>query len=170
MESKINKIISDLITYDYILFAAILLIFILLIVFSLLLRQKKVISIFLAIFAFIFLLVAPFLGYSIMHNKLFKKELTLISQKKLEFTKAVVVYGKLKNISNRDFNSCLITAITNRISSNKLKTFIYQFKPLKKMSIIEEDIVMGNEIYFKIIVSPFTYSGDFNTTLEASCR
>jgi len=170
MKNKITSLLDGLITYDYILFGAILLIFILLIVFSLLLRRKKTLSLFLAIFSFIFLILSPFIGYSMMHNELFKNQTTLVSQKKLEFTKAIVVYGKLKNISARDFKSCLITAIVYKSSSNKLKNYLYGFKPLKKMSIIEEDIVMENEIDFKIIVSPFTYSKDYNITLEASCR
>ena len=170
MKNKITSLLDGLITYDYILFGAILLIFILLIVFSLLLRKKIVVSIFLAIFAFIFLIAGPFIGYTIMHNELFKKQVTLVSQKKLEFTKAIVVYGKLKNLSFSDFESCLITATAYKSSSNKLKSYIYKFKPLQKISIMEEDIVMNNEIDFKIIVSPFTYSKDYNITLEASCR
>jgi len=170
MNYKITSFIDGLITYDYILFGVILLVFILLIIFSVLLRKKKILSIFLSIFSFIFLLISPFVGYSIMHNELFKNQTTLVSQKKLNFTKAVVVYGKLKNISTRDFESCKITASIHKVSSNKLKEFIYKFKSLQKMSILEEDIIIANEINFKIVVSPFTYLGDFNTTLEANCR
>ena len=127
-------------------------------------------AIFIVIFAFVFLLVAPFIGYSQMHKYLFKNELTLTSQKKLQYTKAVVVFGKLKNVSKLDFDACLITAVVNKSTSNKYKNYIYKFKPIMKMSIIEEDIVIGNEIDFKIIVEPFTYSKDYNISLEADCR
>lgn len=170
MNNKISSLLDGLITYDYILFGGIFLVFVLLIVLSIIFRNKTKLSIFLAIFSFIFLITAPFIGYSIMHNILFKNQTVLTSQKKLEFTNAVVVYAKLTNLSSRDFESCVITASIHRSSSNSLKNYIYKFKPLQKMSIIEEDIVIGNEINFKIIVSPFTYSGDFNTILEASCR
>lgn len=170
MKSKFNELFSDLITYDYILFGAIFLIFILLVIFSLLLRQKKALSLFLAIFSFLFLLITPFFGYSMMHNEIFKKQITLQSHQKLEFTKAVVIYGKLKNISNRDFQTCLVTATLHKANSNKLKNFIYQFKPLQKMSIMEEDIIIEDEIDFKIIVSPFTYTNEYSVKLEASCR
>ncbi len=170
MKNKITSFLDGLITYDFILFGGILLVFILLVVFSILFRKKKRLSLFLAIFSFIFLLVSPFIGYTMMHDILFKNQTILTSQKKLQFTKAVVVHGKLTNLSTRNFESCLITATIHRSSSNKLKDFIYKFKPLKKMSIIEEDIVVANEIDFKIIVSPFTYSNNFNTSLEASCR
>ncbi len=170
MKNKITSLLDGLITYDYILFGGILLVFILLIVFAILLRKKKKLSLFLVILSFIFLITAPFMGYTTMHKNLFKNQTTLVSQKKLEFTKAIVVYGKLANISARDFESCLITATIYKTSSNKLKDFIYKFKPLQKMSIIEEDIVIANEINFKIIVSPFTYPNNFNTIVEASCR
>jgi len=170
MKNKITSFLDGLITYDYILFGGILLLFILMIVFSILLRKKKKLSLFLAIFSFIFLMVMPFIGYKIMHNELFKNQTILVSQKKLEFTKAVVVYGKLTNLSDIDFRSCLITATIYKSNSNIIKNYIYKLKPLKKMSIIEKEIVIGNEIDFKIIVSPFTYLGGFNTTLEASCR
>lgn len=170
MKVKINNFFNDLISYDYILFGVIMFVFILLVIFTIMSRNKKVLSLSLAILALLTLFVVPFVAYSKMHEEIFKKEIMLKSQKKLEFTKAVVVHGKLKNISSRDFESCLIKAVIYKNSSNKLKNFIYRFKPLQKMSIIEEDIVIANEIDFKIIISPFTYSRDFNTTLEASCR
>lgn len=170
MKHKLLAFSDALIQDDYILFGAIVLIFFLLIVTALLLRKKVALSIFIVIFSFLFLIVAPFVGYPTLHNYLYKHELTLTSQNKLQFTKAVVVFGKLKNTSKRDFLACKITAIVNKNTSNQYKNFIYTFKPIMKMSIIEEDIVIDNEIDFKIIVEPFTYSKDYNIILEADCR
>lgn len=170
MREKLLAFTDSLIKYDYILFGSIVLTFFLLIVIALILRKKIGLSIFIVIFAFIFLLVAPFVGYNLIHKHLFKNELTLSSQKKLQFTNAVVVFGKLKNTSKLDFESCLITAFVNKQTSNKLKNYILTFKPIMKMSIVEEDITIGNEIDFKIIVEPFTYSRDYNISLKADCR
>ena len=161
---------DSLIKYDYILFGSIVFLFFLLIIIALLFREKIRLSISIVTFAFIFLIVSPFVGYTQMHNYLFKNELTLTSQNKLQFTKAVVVFGKLKNLSKIDFQRCKITAIINKNTSNKYKNYIYTFKPIMKMSIIEEDIAIGNEIDFKIIVEPFTYEKDYNVVLKADCR
>jgi len=170
MKHKILAFMDSLIKYDYILFGSIFLIFFIFIILALVLRKKAGLSIFLVIFSFIFLMVAPIVGYAKMHTYLFKNELTLTSEKKLQYTKAIVVFGKLKNTSQRDFSVCKVTAIVNKSSKNEYKNYIYTFKPIMKMSIIEEDIVMGNEIDFKIIVEPFTYKYDYNITLEADCR
>jgi len=169
MKHKFIAFMDSLILYDYILFGSIFLIFILLVILALVLRKKVGLSVFLIIFAFIFLFVAPFVGYVQMHNMIFKKELTLVSKKKLQFTKAAVVFGKLKNTSNRDFESCLITAIATKKTKNKYKNYIFRLKPIMKMSIVKEDIVKGNEIEFKIIIDPFTYTKDFDIILEADC-
>ena len=170
MKHKLLAFSNSLIKDDYILFGAIVFIFFLLILSALLFRKKEGLSIFLVLFSFFFLVLSPFISYPILHNYLYENELTLVSQKKLQFTKAVVVLGKLKNISKRDFQSCQITANVNKHTSNKYKNYIYTFKPIMKMSIIEEDIVIDNEIDFKIIVEPFTYSKDYNITLGADCR
>jgi len=170
MKYKLANFIDSLIKYDYILFGSILLIFFILVVLALVLRKKATLSIFLVVFSFMFLLVSPIVGYAKLHSYLFKNILTLTSEKKLQFTKAVVVFGTLKNISQRDFKACQITAIVTRASKNKYKNYIYGFKPVMKMSIIEEDIVIENEIDFKIIVEPFTFKKDYNITLEADCR
>ncbi len=105
-----------------------------------------------------------------MHEYFFKNETAIVSQKRLNFTDAVVVYGKVKNISNRDFKSCKITAKAYKVSSNELKNYLLQFKIIKKASIIESDIAMGNEREVKLIIEPFTYKGDYNISLGADCR
>lgn len=170
MKQKIMAFIDSLIKYDYILFGSILAIFFVLILISLLYRKKIGVAVSIIIFAFVFLIVAPIVGYVQMHKYLFKHELTLTSQKKLQYTKAVVVFGKLKNTSNMDFQSCKITAGVNKITPSEFKNYIYSFKPIMKMSIVEEDIVIGNEIEFKMIIEPFTYPNDYDISLKAKCR
>ena len=170
LKLQLKEFINGLILYDYILFGAVLVLFVLLIVLAILLRRRVVISIFLVLLAFATFLLGPTLGYIELHKFLYKNEVTLLSQKKLHFTKAVIVKGKIKNLSIFDFKSCKITAQLYRVTSNKYKNYIYKLKPFQKMSIVEEDIKKQEVRNFKIIVEPFTYKKDYNISLEASCR
>ena len=105
-----------------------------------------------------------------MHQFLFKNYTELISQKKLSFTQAVVVKGKVTNESKYLFSECKITASATKASKNKLKNILYSLKPFKNMSILEYDIAAGETRDFKIIVEPFTYSKDYNISLGARCK
>ncbi len=170
MKAKITAFIDSLIVYDYILFGSVFILFLLFLILAIVVRKKVALSVFLVIFSFIFLFISPIIGYKQMHKFLFKNSTTLISQKKLNFTKAVVVKGILKNESKFDFKSCKITASAYKVSGNAIKDMIFPFNPFKKMSILEYDIKKGDEREFKIIVEPFTYSKDYNISIGASCR
>ena len=170
MKAKITAFIDGLILYDYILFGSIFALFILFIILGIVLRRKTGLAILLILLAFSLFILGPTLGYIKMHEYLFKNSTTLTSQKKLEFTKAVVVKGTLSNESKFDFKSCNITARAYKVSQNSLKNYLYKFKTIKKMSILENDIKKGETIDFKIIVEPFTYSKDYNISVGADCR
>ncbi len=170
MKDKINALIDGLITYDYILFGSVFGLFILFIILGIVFRRKTILAVFMILLAFIILFVGPTLGYIKMHEFLFKNSVELISQKKLTFTKAIVVKGKLTNESKYDFDSCKITATAHKVSKKKLKTYLYSFKSLKKMSILEYSIAVGDTREFKIIIEPFTYSKDYNISLGVKCK
>jgi len=169
MKAKITAFIDTLIMYDYILFGASFGLFLLFIILTIILRKKVFLATLFGLLAFFTLILGPTLGYFQMHEYLFKNSTQLTSQKRLEFTNAIVVKGTLTNESESDFSSCKITANVHKLSKNSLKNYIYKFKTLKKMSIIEEDIRKNQTINFKIIVEPFTYSKDYNITLGAKC-
>ncbi len=170
MKENITNFINNLILYDYILFGAIFVLFILLLVLTILLRHKTFLAVFLLLFAFCLLFIGPVVGYIQMHQFLFKNTTQLMSQKKLNFTQAVVVKGVLSNESKFDFKSCKITASAYKVSGNPVKDLIFPLNPFKKMSILEEDIAQGETRNFKIIVEPFTYSKDYNISIKARCR
>jgi len=170
MKHKISLFIEGLITYDYILFAASFVLFLLFIIFGIVLRKKLTLAIIFVLLAFTILLVGPTIGYIKMHEIIFKNSTELISQKRLEFTEAVVVKGKLTNESSRNFNECKITASAYKVTSNKYKNYLKKLKPFQKMSIIEYDIAMSQSREFKIIVEPFTYNRDYNISLGADCK
>lgn len=170
MTWKISKFINELIVYDYILFGTLFLLFILFVTLGILLRNRAAIAIFLILFAFTQLVVGSTYGYLKMHEYLFKNETSITSQKKLNFTQAIVLYGSVKNMSQRDFLSCKITATVYKNTGNRVKDYIFRLKPVNRMSIIEDDIVKDEEREFKMIIEPFTYGGDYNITLGAKCR
>ncbi|MFA5232972.1 MAG: DUF2393 family protein [Sulfurimonas sp.] len=166
----VTEFIKELIIYDYILFGSLLLLFIIFIILGIFLRKKIILAILIIIFAFVTLFAGSFFGYIAMHKYLFKNETVLISQQRLNFTDAVVVYAKLKNISDKDFKSCKITATACKVSSNELKSYLFKFKPIAKMSILENDIKIGEERDLKLIIEPFTYKNDYNISLGADCK
>ena len=170
MTEKITIFLNGLITYDYILFGTVFTIFLLLIILGIVKRRKTVLAISLILSSFIILTVGSIVGYIQMHNYLFKNTSSISSQKKLTYTKAVVVYGIVNNVSEFDFNSCKITATAYKTSKNSLKNYLFKFKPIKKVSILEYDILKGQEREFKLILEPFTYSKDYNVSIGANCR
>lgn len=170
MKEKIATFINELIIYDYILFGSVLFLFLLFMIFGILLRKRAFFASIFILIAFGILFVGPTLGYIKLHEYLFKHKIVLISQKRLHFTQAVVVKGSLTNLSKKTFSSCKITASAYKVKKNKIKNYIYKFKPFQEMSIIKEDIAVGETIDFKIIVEPFTYSRDYNISLKAKCR
>jgi len=170
MKHKISAFIESLITYDYILFGASFVLFLIFIILGIVLRRKLALAILFIFLAFGVLFLGPTLGYVKMHDTLFKNSTQLLSQKKLEFTQAVVVKGKITNESSRDFKECKITASAYKVTSNKYKNYLKKLKPFQKMSIIQMNIAISETREFKIIVEPFTYSRDYNISLGADCK
>jgi len=170
MTGTITKFINELIVYDYILFGTLFLLFILFVSLGILLRKKGALAILLMLFAFTQLIVGSTYGYLKMHEYLFKNETAITSQKKLNFTQAIVLYGTVKNISDRDFSSCEITATVYKKTGNEIKDYIFRLKPINKMSILMQDIAKEEKLEFKMIIEPYTYGGDYNITLGAKCR
>ncbi|OHE07258.1 MAG: hypothetical protein A2513_10565 [Sulfurimonas sp. RIFOXYD12_FULL_33_39] len=166
----VTEFIKELIIYDYMLFGGVLVVFLLFMILGIVFRHKTVLALSLILFSFIFLIVGSIFGYIEMHKFLFKNTTAITSQKKLTFTKAVVIEGTIKNISKRDFQSCKITAKVYKLTPNEFKNYVLKLKPINKMSIIESDILKDEEREIKIIVEPFVYVGDYNITLGADCR
>jgi hypothetical protein len=170
MNSKFTTFIDGLISYDYILFGSVFVLFILFIIFTILLRRRVFLALLFFLLSFSILILGPTLGYIKMHEYLFKNTLTLKSQKKLSFTEAVMVKGRLTNESKFDFTSCKITASAYKVTSNKYKNYLLKFKPFQKASIVTDEIEKGSSVEFKIFIEPFTYSREYNISLGADCK
>ena len=170
MKEKITTFIHGLISYDYILFGSVFALFILLIILTIVLRRKLKVALFLLLLAFSILFLGPSLGYVAMHHYLYKNSLTLLSQKRLHFSDAIVVKGRITNESKFDFSRCIIRVDVHKNSKNKLKKFLYKFNTIQQMSILKRDIRKGKTVDFKVIVEPFKYKKDYFITLGAKCK
>ena len=170
MKHKITAFIHGLITYDYILFGGVFALFLLLMLLAILFRKKLGLSIFIVLLSFGVLFAGPTIGYVKLHEYIFKNEVTLLSQKKLSFTPAIVVKGTLQNTSKKNFKNCKIRVNVYKASKNKLKNFLYSFKTIQKMSMLEFNINQNETRKFKMIVEPFNYNRDYNISLKASCE
>jgi len=170
ISAKLSSFIESLIPYDYILFGSSFSLFVLFIILGILLRNKTFISVILLLMAFVIIILGPTLGYTKMHEYLFKNEVSIQSQKKLTFVKAVVVHATLANKSKYNFKMCKIKLSVYKVTKNPIKNYIYKLKPFKHMSILKYDIMKGSTIDIKAIVEPFTYSKDYNISIQASCR
>ncbi|WP_041675233.1 DUF2393 domain-containing protein [Sulfurimonas autotrophica] len=170
MKEKLLAFIDGLISYDYILFGASFILFILFIIFALLLRKKLIVALFFIFLGFATLVLGPTFGYIQMHKYIFKNSTKLLSQKKLNFVQAVVVKGTITNESKFDFGECKITAEVYKVTKNKYKNYLFKLKPFQKMSILEQNLPKGQMREFKIIIEPFRYQKDYNISLGASCK
>ncbi len=171
MKEKINSFVDQLLIYDYALFGGVILLFILFLILAILLRKKIGLSIALVLFSFMILVLGSTLGYTLMHQFLFKSTTTVTEVRELEFSQALVVKGEVRNVSNRKFSTCKITANIFKVSGNQYVGVLYSLNPFKKMSIIEDvNLSVGESYGFKMIVEPFTYSKEYNLSIGADCR
>jgi hypothetical protein len=170
MKLDATKFIDNLILQDYILFGSVFTLFVLFIILAIVLRKKLGLAIFFILLSICILFLGPTVGYIQMHKYLFKNKTIITHQKKLEFTKAVVIYGNITNESKFNFQECKIKASAYKVTKNEYRNYLLKFKPFKKMSIVEENIVKGETREFKMIMEPFTYSKDYNISIQGSCK
>jgi hypothetical protein len=170
MKHKIQAFIDGLILYDYILFGASFVLFILFIILAIVLRRHLKSALFFVLLSFATLFLGPTVGYIQMHKYLYKNSITLTQNKRLQFAKAVVLKGEVKNLSHFDFKECKIKASLYKVTKNNYKNYILKFKPIKKQSILLRDIPKGQSKSFKMIVDPFSYTKEYGVSLGADCK
>ncbi len=170
LRSTLESFIATLHTYDYILFGISGALFLLILLLAIVLRKKVGLSLFLVLLSFIIIIAGPTLGYQYIHATLYKTELTDLTIKRLEFSEAVVIKGTLTNLGKQSFNRCKISAKAYRGADNFLEELVLPLKPFQKMSILkEEKIDINNSIDFKMILEPFTYSKEYNISINVDC-
>jgi hypothetical protein len=171
MKQKVIAFIDSLILYDYILFGAMALLFILFLILAILLRKRVRLSVLCVLFAFIFLLLGPTFGYPLMHDFLFKNEITITEVKKLEFTNALLIRGEIANRSKMDFLTCKVKAQAYKVTGKTIPDMLYPYNPFKKGTLkLDTMIKPGESKPFKLFIEPFNYTKDYNISIGAQCK
>jgi len=170
MKEKILAFVHNLLIYDYMLFGAAFVLFLLFIILAILVQKRLGLAVFFILLGLSILLLSPTLGYLELHKYLFKNSTKLISQKKLTFVDAIVVHGRLTNESKFNFKECIVKATVYKVTPSKLKNYIFRLKPMKEAILVLNNIPKGTTQEFKMFVEPFTYSKEYNLTVGADCR
>ncbi len=165
-----NDFVSAMTLYDYLGMALLVLFFIFFIVLAVSLRQKTAAAIFFSLLAFVTLLAGPF-GVKEGFDELIRKTDTTISEyKKLNYSNALVVKGKLKNSGKIDFSRCKLHVRVLKVSDNKYMNYLNRLRPVAtKTQPLDKALAKGDDISFDVIIDNFTYQNDFNVTAKGEC-
>lgn len=110
------------------------------------------------------------MGYKYIHGSIYKTKISQLNIKRLEFSQALVIKGKITNLGKESFKKCKISSSAYKSTSNFVEEFIFPLKPFMKRSIIkEEQIDINDSINFKILLEPFTYSNEYNISVKVDC-
>jgi len=169
-KTTLQSFIASLHTFDYILFGVSGGLFLLFLLLAILLRGKVFISLIFVLLGFGALIAGPILGYNYIHTTIYKNEISELKIKRLEFSEAVVIKGKLTNLGTQSFHKCKISSSAYKGAGNFLEEIVFPLKPFKKMSIFKtEDLDINQSLEFKMILEPFTYSKEYNISVKAEC-
>ena len=170
LKSTIESFVASLHTFDYILFAISGALFLLILLLAIILRKKIGLSLILVLISFIIIIAGPIVGYQYIHATLYKTELSELIIKRLEFTEALVIKGKVKNLGKQTYHRCNISAKAYKGATNILEEYVNPLKPFQKVSIVKEvNMDVNDSIDFKVMLEPFTYSNEYNISLKVNC-
>lgn len=170
LKANLQAFVSTLHDYDYIMFGAVGALFLLLLLLAIVLRKRTITSLVLVLFALIIVVSGPIAGYAYVHSAVYKTEISELQVKKLEFTEALVIKGKLQNLGKQAYHKCTVSANAYKGASNFFEEMVYPLKPFQKVSILlEEDLNITQSLDFKLVMEPFTYSDEYNISMKANC-
>jgi len=157
--------------YDYVAYAWLILLFFIAILLAILIAKKSPIFSMLIFFvALILLFVGPFIIKNYLDEYLRPTKNIDILVKKLEFSNALVVTGKVKNISNHTYNICNVKISVLKNSDNFINKTINKLKPLRKKSIsINESLDINQTKELRVVFDNYTYANDVNVSINSEC-
>jgi len=171
IKPRILDYINNPSIYDYFALSWIGVLFLLFFIIALMqVRKRAILSLVLMLFALVLLIISP-IAIKIFFDKSVKK-VELIDKKvtKLDFSKMLVVEGKIKNISKIDFKKCRIFASIDKIYDNRYKNYINYLKPLRKMSILLDKELKKEEAYpYKMVFKDFNISIEYDLKVYGEC-
>ncbi len=145
--------------YDYIGFGIVGVVFLLFFILSfILLFKKPTIGVLLLLFTFALPPLGVYGVHTLLQKTIRKSKLTIKKIKPLHFTNALLVIGKIDNLSKREFKKCYIEFIITRKSKSRFKSFLYRLKPIATRTIyIHRSIKAKSSYNFKKILDDTIY-------------
>jgi len=171
LKASLTDYIHTLTMYDYVAFGWLFGLLIMMILTALLSsKSKPKLASFLIFFSFILMFIGP-IGVKLFLDKTIRK-VKIIDQNstKLNFSKLLVVTGKIENHGKIDLKKCYVSAKVLKISDNKYLNFLYNLKPIRKRTIITEaNISKDTSEEFKVVFEKFNYKKDYRVAVSAEC-
>jgi len=157
--------------YDYFLIAWLTVLFLLFLVLAIKFHSKPIVAVFLILFSFAIIFIGPFIGSFYLHNKyLYSNETTISIQKKLDFSKALLITGSIKNNGTENIKGCYIHTSIFKPYDGIIEESLSYIKPIKRSTINFDNNISLKEIKnFRILIEPFNYTKDFNISVWSEC-
>jgi hypothetical protein len=157
--------------YDYVAFGWLVLFIVMLLIFGLLFSKKKPkLAIVMIFTSFILLFIAP-IGLKIILDKTVR-HVEVLDQNHtfLNFSKALVVTGNIKNLGKIDLRRCYIQTKILKQSDNKYLDLLYNIKPLRQRTIVlDKNITQKDTNEFKVVFEKFNNSKKYKLAINAEC-
>lgn len=171
IKSSILLYVNHFGMYDYIAFAWLIFTFFIALLLSIVLAKRSVLlSIFILLFALVLIGAGPFALKKVLDNYLRASNTTISLFKKLNFTNVLIINGEVNNLSKKSFSTCTLDASVYKQSTNNIKQFINQLKPIRKKSILLNKSIESNQSEeFQITFYNFDYDQDVNVSVSSEC-
>lgn len=171
MKTQFLTFLQHLSLYDYLLFGGVLFFFLFSLAIAILFHHKLKIAVTFILLAFIILTAGPPVGYFVLHYYLYKHTISLNTVRDLQFTDALVVKGKVKNISNVPIQECTLHISVAKKSPYALFNRLYPYVPFRRTTMdLKGPIHPGESESFKLLIEPFRYSNPHTVTVRGVCR
>lgn len=157
--------------YDYIAYAWLILLFFVTILLAILVARKSpTFSILIVIISLALLFVGPFVLKHYLDIFIRPTIDKVIEVKKLTFSNTLIVTGSLTNVSTKSFSTCSVDINVLKHSSNDIKNFVNQLKPLLKKTIfIDKSIDINETKELRVVFDGYNYKKDINVSIKSEC-
>jgi hypothetical protein len=136
----------------------------------LLIKSKPKLSTFFMFVILILFITGPVAIKLILDKTVRKVAILDQNYTQLNFSKYLVVTGKLQNRGKVNFGRCYINTKVQKVSDNKYKNILNLIKPMRKRTImVDKNISVNESEEFKVVFEKFDYRADYDVIVSAEC-
>ncbi len=157
LKQRILDYTHNLTNYDYIAYGwlfAILICFLLLAI--VLIGKKPKTSVFFMMIMLFVMIAGPFAIKYGLDQTIRKAVIVDENITELPFSKNLVVLGEVENRGKIDFNKCRVFLKVLKEDENRYKQLLYTLKPIRKKSVIINNVLKGQKVAYKIVLDRFS--------------